>query len=192
MTGYDRSNGDNCYVIIPYDDFILFLDDNFVCKTCKKNKNMVYERQTCGIATSRYFNFWCHLYWHKTEEKFKWRSNAVIEHHFNNHRWCDPAWCVILNTELVEKEKVHCKYRSKLVPFAFYKQAKKALSAYTTREAFKDLQHGWHSNKCESLYGFITKAIPKNKHTCLLNLNKARTNVIVGIDSLGYALSAFF
>jgi hypothetical protein len=31
------------------------------------------------------FNFWC-LYWHETEEMFKWRSNAVIEHHFNNHR----------------------------------------------------------------------------------------------------------
>jgi rubredoxin len=52
VTGYDRSNGDNRNVIIPYDDFILFLDNNFVCKTCKKNKNMVYERQTCGIATS--------------------------------------------------------------------------------------------------------------------------------------------
>jgi hypothetical protein len=91
-----------------------------------------------------------------------------------------------LNTELAEKKKVQCKYRSKLVDFAFYKQAKKALSTYTTREALKDLQHGWHSNKCESLNGFITKAIPKNKHTCLSNLNKARTNVIVGIDSLGY------
>jgi hypothetical protein len=71
----------------------------------------------------RNFNFWCRLYWHETEEKFKWRSNAVIEHHFNDHRWCDPAWCVILNTELAEKKKVQCKYRSKLVDFAFYKQA---------------------------------------------------------------------
>jgi hypothetical protein len=69
---------------------------------------------------------------------------------------------------------------------AFYVQAKKALATYTTEEALRDLRHGFHSNKCESLNGFITKALPKNKHTCLSNVNKARTNIIVGIDSLGY------
>jgi hypothetical protein len=110
----------------------------------------------------------------------------VIEHHFNDHRWCDPAWCVIFNTELAEKKKVQCKYQSKLVNFAFYKQAKKALLMYPTRKALKDLQHGLYSNEGESFNRFVTKAIPKNKHTCLSNLNKARTNVIVGIDSLGY------
>jgi hypothetical protein len=34
ITGYDRLNGDNRNVIIPYDDFILFLDNNFVFKKC--------------------------------------------------------------------------------------------------------------------------------------------------------------
>jgi hypothetical protein len=134
----------------------------------------------------RNFNFWCRLYWHETEEMFKWRSNAVIEHHFNDHRWCDPEWCAILNTELAEKKKLQCKYRSKLEDMAFYVQAKKALAIYTSKEALRDLRHGFHSNKCESLNSFITKALPKNKHTCLSNVNRARSNVIVGIDSLGY------
>jgi hypothetical protein len=72
----------------------------------------------------RNFNFWCHLYWNETKEMFKWHSNAVIEHHFNDHRWCSLVWCVSLNTELAEKKKVQCKYRLKLVNLAFYKQAK--------------------------------------------------------------------
>jgi hypothetical protein len=134
----------------------------------------------------RNFNFWCRLYWNETEEMFKWRSNAVVEHHFNDHRWCDPAWCAVLNQDLAEKKKKQCKYRSKLEDMAFYVQAKKALSTYTTKEALRDLRHGFHSNKCESLNGFLTKALPKNKHTCLSNVNKARSNLIVGIDSLGY------
>jgi hypothetical protein len=70
---------------------------------------------------------------------------------------------------------------------AFHVQAKKALSTYTSKEALQDLHYGFHSNKCESPNGFITKALPKNKHTCLSsNVNKACSNLIVGIDSLGY------
>jgi hypothetical protein len=134
----------------------------------------------------RNFNFWCRLYWNESEEIFEWRSKAVVEHHFNNHRWWDPAWCAILNKDLAQKKKIQCKYRSKLEDMAFYVQAKKALACYTTKEALRDLRHGFHSNKCESLNGFITKAIPKNKHTCSSNANKARTNMIVGINLPGY------
>jgi hypothetical protein len=39
----------------------------------------------------RNFNFWFRLYWNESEEMFKWRSKAVIKHHFNDHRWCNLA-----------------------------------------------------------------------------------------------------
>jgi hypothetical protein len=102
------------------------------------------------------------------------------------NRWCYPAWCAILNKDLTQNKKIQCKYCSKLEDISFYVQAKKALACYTTKEALRDLRHGFHLNKCESLNGFITKAIPKNKHTCLSNMNKVRTNMIVGIGSFRY------
>jgi hypothetical protein len=52
VTAYDRSNLDNRNVLVPYDELISFLDSNFLCEKCKGNSGIVYERQTCGIATS--------------------------------------------------------------------------------------------------------------------------------------------
>jgi hypothetical protein len=52
VTSYDRDNLDNCNVILPYNSLIDFLDTNFLCRQCKKNEKIVYERQTVGIATS--------------------------------------------------------------------------------------------------------------------------------------------
>jgi hypothetical protein len=118
---------------------------------------------------------------------FEWRSKAVIEHNFNDHLWCNPAWCAILRKkDLTQKKNIQCKHCSKLEDMSFYVQAKKAIACYTTKEALRDLRHGFHSNKCEWLNGFITNSIPKNKHTCLSNINKAHINMNIGIDSLGY------
>jgi hypothetical protein len=39
-------------MVIPCDEFVSFLDRNFICKICKTNTGIVYERQSCGIANS--------------------------------------------------------------------------------------------------------------------------------------------
>jgi hypothetical protein len=50
FTAFNRSNMDDQNVVLPYDEFVAFLDTNFLCKKCKANNGIVYERQTYGIA----------------------------------------------------------------------------------------------------------------------------------------------
>jgi hypothetical protein len=52
FTDFERCNMDDRNVILPYDEFVSFLDTNFICKKCKTNNEIVYERQTYGIANS--------------------------------------------------------------------------------------------------------------------------------------------
>jgi hypothetical protein len=48
----DQNNSDQRNVIIPYDQFVSFMDDNFVCIDCYGHKKRVLERENHGIATS--------------------------------------------------------------------------------------------------------------------------------------------
>jgi hypothetical protein len=58
---------------------------------------------------------------------------------------------------------------------------------YTDPDNLHDIWHEVHSNKCESLNGFIIKFLPKHKHYCRTIVNRgARTYVAIGIDSVGY------
>jgi hypothetical protein len=54
---FDKSILDNHKVVIPYDEFVSFLDRDFlckifVCKICNVNSGILYERQSCYIANS--------------------------------------------------------------------------------------------------------------------------------------------
>jgi hypothetical protein len=55
-----------------------------------------------------------------------------------------------------------------------------------TEEGLSDLYHDVHSNKCESINGFVTKFLPKKKHFCRTIANPGRRYLALGIDSLGY------
>jgi hypothetical protein len=48
------------------------------------------------------------------------------------------------------------------------------------------MYHEFHSNKCESLNGNITKYVPKNKHYCCTLSNKGLMHTAVDVDSIGY------
>ncbi len=40
----------------------------------------------------RNFAYFIHMYHGERFEKFQWHAKAVMEHHFNNHEFCDK-WC---------------------------------------------------------------------------------------------------
>jgi hypothetical protein len=119
-------------------------------------------------------------------------SNAVVEHHFNNHDYCEE-WCPVLKRrerirkgEIQEDEASDLKYRCKIKNARLYLQCRAYHDAYTTDSSLWELWHEVHSNKCESLNGFITKILPKHKHYCGTIINEARTYVAISIDSVGY------
>jgi hypothetical protein len=138
------------------------------------------------------FAYFLHMYRTAPWEKFRHMSNAVVEHHFNNHEYCEE-WCPVLkrkerirNGEIEEDDESQFKYRCKTQNARLYIQVRAYHDTYTTDSALWELWHQVHSNKCESLNGFITKFLPKHKHYCRTIINEARTNVAISIDSLGY------
>jgi hypothetical protein len=61
--------------------------------------------------------------------------------------------------------------------------------AFTTEEWLRDLHHDVHTNKCESINGFVAKFLHKNKHWCRSMANASRTYLAILIDSVGYQQS---
>jgi hypothetical protein len=139
-------------------------------------------------------NFWYFLHMYRTApwKKFRHALNAVIEHHFNNHEYCEE-WCPVLKRrerinkgEIKEEEESDLKYHCKKRNARLYTQMRAYHDAYTTDSSLWELWHQVHSNKCESLNGFITRFLPKHKHYCQTIVNEARTNVAISIDLVGY------
>jgi hypothetical protein len=157
---------------------------------------MSQKKSECRPADAerlkRNFSYFLHMYRTAPWEKFRHNSNAVIEHHFNNHDYCEE-WCPVLKRrerikkgEIEEDEESELKYRCKTRNARLYTQLRAYHDAYTTDSSLWELWHQVHSNKCESLNGFITKFLPKHKHYCRTIINEARTNVAISIDSVGY------
>jgi hypothetical protein len=57
---------------------------------------------------------------------------------------------------------------------------------YGSDSLLKEVHHAWHTNKCESMNQFIAKFIRKSGHLCMTIVGRARTYLVVSINSLGY------
>ena len=77
-------------------------------------------------------------------------------------------------------------YRSKVTNIELYEQLLAIWKVYCSDDALKDVHHSWHANKCESMNKFITKFVNKSTHLCRTIMGKARTYLVVSIDSIGY------
>jgi hypothetical protein len=133
----------------------------------------------------RNFSYFIHMYHTQPFPLFMKASKAVLQHHFNNHEFCDD-WCPWKKWSDEQRILKELKYRSLDDDKELYLQFEKIHVAFTTEEALRDLYHEVHSNKCESINGFITKFLPKKKHFCRTIANPGRTYLALGIDSLGY------
>jgi hypothetical protein len=133
----------------------------------------------------RSFAYFLHQFSKRSWKRFVRSARAVLEHHFNCHKYCDK-WCPAKTWNKEDKLKSALKYRDKIRDNDLYLQLKTHHDKFTTEEALREMYHEFHSNKCESLNGNITKYVPKNKHYCCTLSNKGRTHTAVGVDSVGY------
>jgi hypothetical protein len=146
--------------------------------------------QTCCTPNDaermkRNFAYFLHMYRQESFQQFKKAAKAVLEHHFNNHEFCGE-WCPANRWREDEKKLKILKYRCKVKHAKLYEQMSTIHNTYTDVWNLRDVYHEVHSNKCESLNGFIIKFLPKHKHYCRTIVNRARTYLAIGIDSLGY------
>jgi hypothetical protein len=71
---------------------------------------------------------------------FKCRSNAVVEHLFNDHTFCSDEWCPVLKGQAKQHEYKGV-YRSKEKHAREYEQIKNALAPYLTDDKLKEIHH---------------------------------------------------
>jgi hypothetical protein len=154
--------------------------------------NLARAKLSVSIATNndaermkRNFSYFVHMYHGEPFPVFQRASQAVLEHHFNNHEFCDD-WCPATKWSDEEIFLKQLKYRDVEKHPELYLQFKEIVEGFCNEEGLRDLYHEVHSNKCESLNGFISKFIPKKKHLCRTIANTARTYLAIAIDSVGY------
>jgi hypothetical protein len=79
------------------------------------------------------------------------------------------------------------KYRCKVKHAKLYEQMSTIHNTYMdVWNLLRDIYHDMHSNKSESLNGFIIKFLRKHNHNCWTIVNQARIYLAVEIDFLGY------
>jgi hypothetical protein len=147
-----------------------------------------YSTKTVSIYTNndaermkRNFSYFIHMYHIQPFPLIMRASKAVLEHHFNNHKFCDE-WCPLKKWSEEERIWKPLKYRCKEADEKLYLQFQKIHSSFTTEEGLPDLYHEVHSNKCESINGFNTKFLPKKKHFCLTIANPGCTYLAIGLS----------
>jgi hypothetical protein len=174
--------------------FIIFLADknHRVSSDASAIFKLAYTNQSesrCTIVDAerlkRNFGYALQLYHDRPFEEFKKAMECVPKHHFNNHKNCGD-WCAAKKWVGQEKIAKELKYRDKIKDAALYAEIRAIHDKFCTDEWLKDLWHDVHSNKCESLNGFLIKFLPKKKFFARSMVISGRTHLALTIDSIGY------
>jgi hypothetical protein len=133
----------------------------------------------------RNFGYWMHKGDKSTFENFKWASHAVVEHHFNNHTYCDISFCHHKGKDDGELASL-TKYRDKTEYPKLYKQCLEILEKNTTDDILEGMMHDMTTQKNESLNRVVMKYAPKEVCYSKSMSLSYRICIAVGIDSIGY------
>jgi len=125
----------------------------------------------------------------KTEEEFSNAMKAALEHHFDNHEYCNPSWCHFREDSVRKSDDtIRAKLRNKSNPEnkKMYDEVKKIYDANTTHENLLMLMHPYDSQKNEAINRAFLKQAPKSivfsKTFSLFD----RLSFVIIIDSVGY------
>jgi len=101
----------------------------------------------------------------KDEETFAKSMKAALEHHFDDHSYCDPKWCQFRTDSICKADELkHNKLQTKTDPQYndMYIAIKEIHDANTTPENLRMLRHLFDSQKNEVLNRAFAKVVPKN------------------------------
>jgi hypothetical protein len=141
-----------------------------------------------ALRIKKNFAYFVRQYRTKPFEEFVQASNAVVEHHFNNHQhcgdWC-PAKKKIANNETpapAHRDKSEDGPAGKVL----YNQIKDAIGPYLTRDSLKQLHHTMDSQVNESLNRVISKYAPKDRTYCMTMALQSRVHLAIGVYLWGW------
>jgi hypothetical protein len=123
------------------------------------------------------------------EEDYFAAGKAVLEHHFDNHKYCG-AWCAQMKlTEAQRLAKAHY-YRDKTLDAKLYDKLNGIVERFITVDRLAEVAHGMDTQVNESFNNTISWFAPKNKVYCGTSSLTNRIGMAIGINSLG--LDVFF
>jgi hypothetical protein len=121
-------------------------------------------------------------------EESQWidAAKAVIEHHFDDHRYCG-AWCPRrgMSPEQLQEGQKYYRNKTKDTDAKLYATLTDKLCCFITLDRLQEVAHGMDSQVNESLNNTISWLAPKNKVYCGSRSLANRVGIAVGINSLG-------
>ena len=115
------------------------------------------------------------------------KAKAVLEHHFNNHKYCDVKWCYTLKARakgLTVSPKYHL---SKQTNAEIYTQLHICLQQFSTADVLKESMHQCTTQKNEAMNTSIAQLCPKFKHLSKSTALLTRIAVAVSCENMGYS-----
>jgi len=126
----------------------------------------------------------------KSFEEFETAMKAALEHHFDNHIFCNPSWCQFRDDSMRKSaDIVRAKLRNVNANAAnktVYDEVKAIHDSFTTRENLLMLLHPFDSQKNEALNRGFAKQAPKNIVFSKTYSLFDRLAFVIIIDSVGY------
>ena len=119
------------------------------------------------------------------------RVRAPVEHIFNNHEYCDIAWCYAKQAAADNQQYIPPKNRpfySKKQDKKMYEQLLAAVSRFQTKENVAECLHRYNTQKNEALNQMVARFVPKNKHFGTTPALDTRLACCVAITNMGYEL----
>jgi hypothetical protein len=150
--------------------------------------NAPKSTSTCTMVDAywlkRNFGYWLLSYCKKDFDIFSNKSQAVVEHHFNNHSHCNE-WCSMRKgADATTEAKGNLKYRCKTENSKLYDQIHDVVSRFTTPVKLRECHHRYSYQKNESMNKVISRYVPKDRTFCKSMSLSSRVCLAVGLDSV--------
>jgi len=125
----------------------------------------------------------------KSEAEFAKAMAAALEHHFDNHEFCNPTWCQFRedSARIADPEKrIKLRNKENLDNKEMYDAVKIIHDENTTPANLRMLMHPYDSQKNEALNRAFTKVAPKNIVFSKTYTLFDQLAFVICVDSLGY------
>ena len=119
-----------------------------------------------------------------TDDEMMDAAQAVLEHHFDNHKHCGSFCRRKMEQEKGNLDEGKC-YRDKEKDSLLYNKLKSTLARFITLDALKEVAHSLDTCANESFNNTMAWVAPKNKVYAGSNSLSNRMSIAIGIKTLG-------
>lgn len=138
-----------------------------------------------AIRLGKNFGYMIRALPNRPKDKHVDDAKAVLEHHFDEHKWCGD-WCLRKKQTPEQRQRTNQHHRSKTKDALLYEKLKDIICRFISAEALAEVSHGMDTQMNESLNNTVSWFAPKNKVFCSTGSLHNRLSMAIGINSLGF------